>query len=327
MHTHTYTPTQRANNVYELGSAMNACTFPSFVHTRITCVCSALKDGFGFITCAQREARLFFHASELLHEHPQGGIFPSPHSKRDTWPPKVCVGAEVAFAVTQPQHPKRENTDTSGSSRSPRGRGDRCEAVQVSLLPKGSVQFETLSTARFQGIVVQAANLKHSPGRRHTPGSSSYGFHRDTRADDASSLGLIEYTLPDTTDTCTVAYHASDCIDIRNPLQTADVVSFFLLTQRRTCTHAAVQLELVAREQPPDATRTPDVVPEVDAKRQVGYISALKGDFGFLESSTLEGETFFHFKQWRDKEAQQTAAIGDLVSYGLSNRGKKVEFC
>lgn len=49
-------------------------------------VIAALKDGYGFIKCADRDARLFFHYSELLDpEH------------------EISVNDEVMFTVAQVQ--------------------------------------------------------------------------------------------------------------------------------------------------------------------------------------------------------------------------------
>ncbi len=52
----------------------------------------ALKDGFGFIRCAERDARMFFHFSEVL-------------DVRRT----LAVGDEVEFTVSaDPSQPKRQ---------------------------------------------------------------------------------------------------------------------------------------------------------------------------------------------------------------------------
>ena len=47
-------------------------------------VIAAVKDGFGFITCAERESRMFFHFSEMMDPDME-----------------VKVGEEVEFTVIQ----------------------------------------------------------------------------------------------------------------------------------------------------------------------------------------------------------------------------------
>ncbi|KAK3235334.1 hypothetical protein CYMTET_54458 [Cymbomonas tetramitiformis] len=87
-------------------------------------IIACLRDSFGFIRCAGREARLFFHFTGI-----EGCL------ERE-----LFVGAEVGFTVEQDQ------------------RSGRPTAAQVQLLPKGSVKLDprNLKVAeRVRGVVEQ----------------------------------------------------------------------------------------------------------------------------------------------------------------------------
>lgn len=63
---------------------LSLCSFNVSGEKREHGVIAALKDGYGFIKCADRDARLFFHYSELLDpEH------------------EISVNDEVMFTVAQ----------------------------------------------------------------------------------------------------------------------------------------------------------------------------------------------------------------------------------
>lgn len=79
----------------------------------------AVKEGFGFIKCQDREARMFFHFSELLDQARE-----------------VQFHDEVAFTVIQdPGTPGRQN------------------AIRIKYLPQGTVKFETVSREVLIGVV------------------------------------------------------------------------------------------------------------------------------------------------------------------------------
>lgn len=79
----------------------------------------ALKDGFGFIKCAERDARMFFHFSEVLDV------------KRT-----VAVGDEVEFTVSNdPNLPQRQL------------------AIRIKHLDPGSVQFNVVIHRGITGTV------------------------------------------------------------------------------------------------------------------------------------------------------------------------------
>ena len=84
---------------------------------------STVKDSFGFVECVDRNARLFFHFSELIDRG---------HQPR--------VGDEVEFSVV--------SSDRHGQ--------DNC--ARVVLLPKGTVSFDIVAEGRWRGVVSKEIN-------------------------------------------------------------------------------------------------------------------------------------------------------------------------
>ncbi|XP_071942892.1 cold shock domain-containing protein E1-like isoform X2 [Antedon mediterranea] len=107
-------------------------TFEAVKEEREMGIVAAIKEGFGFIKCVNREPRMFFHFSELLESG------------------DLHISDEVEFTVIpDPNSPKRQI------------------AVRIKLLPKGSVCFEIIQPERVQGTVEKVpANLwGKSPGK------------------------------------------------------------------------------------------------------------------------------------------------------------------
>ncbi|CAH1799965.1 unnamed protein product [Owenia fusiformis] len=98
---------------------------------RETGVVAAVKDGYGFIKCADRDARMFFHFSEMLN------------TKK---PP--AVQDEVEFTVVQ---------DPTSANRQ--------IALRMKLLPKGAVTFQTVGKDKFIGTVEKEPNGHRSPAK------------------------------------------------------------------------------------------------------------------------------------------------------------------
>ncbi|CAB3989658.1 cold shock domain-containing E1-like [Paramuricea clavata] len=79
---------------------------------------SALKDGFGFIQCCDRDARLFFHFSELIDTEQE-----------------INFSDEVEFSVVDDQVTRR------------------LHAIRVRILPRGSISLKPMTEEWFSGIV------------------------------------------------------------------------------------------------------------------------------------------------------------------------------
>lgn len=99
-------------------------------------VIAAVKEGFGFIRCAEREARMFFHFSEII----------------DSTNKEVKAQEEVEFTVVQ---------DPTSS--------DRRISIRIRYLPKGSVSFETVSEEKFTGVIEKEPATHKSPGKNKEP--------------------------------------------------------------------------------------------------------------------------------------------------------------
>ncbi|XP_014613100.1 PREDICTED: cold shock domain-containing protein E1 isoform X1 [Polistes canadensis] len=95
---------------------------------------SALKDGFGFIRCVDRDNRLFFHFNEVLDVDRE-----------------ITVGDEVEFTIVQVPTFCFEDPSSSFSYTRP-------SAIRLKHLPIGTVQFETIIEKDLMGNVVEDTN-------------------------------------------------------------------------------------------------------------------------------------------------------------------------
>lgn len=96
-------------------------------------VVSALKEGFGFIKCAEHDLSIFFHFSEILE---QSHI--------------LDIGQEVEFTIENDSISRRQH------------------ATRIRFLPKGSVSFESVSTEKYAGVIEQEASTRNmkSPNKQ-----------------------------------------------------------------------------------------------------------------------------------------------------------------
>ncbi|XP_036389634.1 cold shock domain-containing protein E1 isoform X4 [Megalops cyprinoides] len=108
---------ERATNIEILPD-----TFHFTKETREMGVIAAMRDGFGFIKCVDRDARMFFHFSEVLEES------------------QLHISDEVEFTVVPDMLSAQRN-----------------HAVRIKKLPKGTVSFHTQSEQRFVGVVEKEA--------------------------------------------------------------------------------------------------------------------------------------------------------------------------
>ncbi|MCJ8735000.1 hypothetical protein PDJAM_G00241820 [Pangasius djambal] len=110
----------------KLERATNIDILPDTFHftkeSREMGVIAAMRDGFGFIKCVDRDARMFFHFSEVLEESP------------------LHISDEVEFTVVPDMLSAQRN-----------------HAVRIKKLPKGTVSFHTQSEQRFLGVVEKEA--------------------------------------------------------------------------------------------------------------------------------------------------------------------------
>ncbi|XP_078110537.1 cold shock domain-containing protein E1 isoform X7 [Sander vitreus] len=183
-------------------------TFEFTKETREMGVIAAIRDGFGFIKCVDRDARMFFHFSEVLEES------------------QLHISDEVEFTVV-PVGPvyKLFTKDMLSAQRN--------HAVRIKKLPKGTVSFHTQSEQRFMGVVekeVVATTTKNA-----SPTKS-----KEKEAEE----GVIAYE--DCGVKLTVPYHNKDLEGGGYP-QVGDKVEFSINEVKRTGQQSAVSIRVLNR--------------------------------------------------------------------------------
>ncbi|KAL7985402.1 hypothetical protein Chor_003972 [Crotalus horridus] len=108
---------ERATNIEVLPN-----TFQVTNEAREMGVIAAMRDGFGFIKCVDRDARMFFHFSEILDGN------------------QLHISDEVEFTVVPDMLSAQRN-----------------HAIRIKKLPKGTVSFHTQSDHRFIGTIEKEA--------------------------------------------------------------------------------------------------------------------------------------------------------------------------
>ncbi|XP_050927020.1 cold shock domain-containing protein E1 isoform X6 [Lates calcarifer] len=194
---------ERATNIDILPDTFNLTK-----ETREMGVIAAIRDGFGFIKCVDRDARMFFHFSEVLEES------------------QLHISDEVEFTVV-PVGPvyKLFTKDMLSAQRN--------HAVRIKKLPKGTVSFHTQSEQRFMGVVekeVVAITAKNA--------SPTKGKEKE------SEEGVIAYE--DCGVKLTVPYHAKDLEGGSHP-QVGDKVEFCINEVKRTGLQSAVSIRVLNR--------------------------------------------------------------------------------
>ncbi|XP_026108745.1 cold shock domain-containing protein E1-like isoform X3 [Carassius auratus] len=141
----------------KLERATNIDILPGTFHftkeSREMGVIAAMRDGFGFIKCVDRDARMFFHFSEVLEES------------------QLHISDEVEFTVVPDMLSAQRN-----------------HAVRIKKLPKGTVSFHTQSELRFVGVVEKEA----VPATTTKSSSPSKGKEKG-KVEKEAEEGLIAY--------------------------------------------------------------------------------------------------------------------------------------
>ncbi|XP_062248428.1 cold shock domain-containing protein E1 isoform X11 [Platichthys flesus] len=201
---------ERATNIDVLPD-----TFDFTKETREMGVIAAIRDGFGFIKCVDRDARMFFHFSEVLEES------------------QLHISDEVEFTVVPVGPVNKIFTKDMLSAQ-------RNHAVRIKKLPKGTVSFHTQSEQRFMGVVekeVIAVNTKNA-----SPTKVKEKF--DVSFWQESEEGVIGYD--DCGEKLTVAYHTKDLEGGGIP-QVGDKVEFSINEVKRTGQQSAVSIRVLNR--------------------------------------------------------------------------------
>uniref|UniRef100_A0A2K5IF16 Cold shock domain containing E1 n=1 Tax=Colobus angolensis palliatus TaxID=336983 RepID=A0A2K5IF16_COLAP len=112
---------ERATNIEVLSN-----TFQFTNEAREMGVIAAMRDGFGFIKCVDRDVCMFFHFSEILDGN------------------QLHIADEVGFTVVPDMLSAQRNHD-----------------IRIKKLPKGTVSFHSLSDHRFLGTVEKEATFSN----------------------------------------------------------------------------------------------------------------------------------------------------------------------
>ncbi|XP_071331522.1 cold shock domain-containing protein E1 isoform X4 [Trachinotus anak] len=187
-------------------------TFNFTKETREMGVIAAIRDGFGFIKCVDRDARMFFHFSEVLEES------------------QLHISDEVEFTVV-PVGPvyKLFIKDMLSAQRN--------HAVRIKKLPKGTVSFHTQSEQRFMGVVEKEVSTAKNA-------SPTKGKEKGKVVEKESEEGVIAYE--DCGVKLTVPYHAKDLEGGGQP-QVGDKVEFSINEVKRTGQQSAVSIRVLNR--------------------------------------------------------------------------------
>lgn len=281
-------------------------------------VVAALKEGFGFLRCVERNIRLFFHFTEVLD------------TSRE-----ICVDDEVEFTVIQDPGSSFANT--------------RQSAIRIKHLPPGTVKFETLIESNVEGTVSREAPKSPIKSQERTEGGViSYGqgpnkktimyFLKD--CDKAPRVGdkvrfnicqvkrnkeLIATNIQEITNNPHQLQHQSS-------LGGGDPQQLLQQQQQQQIQHTSLQ----AMQQPhsPSAglnngNRTINSSTGMlkanyangnmkPGKVHHGFIAVLKENFGFIETLEHDQEVFFHFSNFIGNTS--ALELGHEVEYTLSTR-------
>ncbi|KAF7273268.1 cold shock domain-containing Unr isoform X2 [Rhynchophorus ferrugineus] len=250
-------------------------------------VVASLKEGFGFLRCVEREARLFFHFNEILDVNRTN---------------ELQVGDEFEFTVIQDQ----TNSYSSNSHKE-----NRQSAIRMKWLPSGTVQFEIRIDSDLSGVITKEISM-NSWSRSPTKNQSFNGS-------EPSESGLIGYTVNGIKKT--IVYYAKD-YDIKHQPRTGDKVKFDMNQVKRTKEYIAVNIQVTQA-----ATQSNGIKHSLRNNGQIyqGFIAALKDGFGFIETMEHDKEVFFHFSNF-DGDAI-SLELGQEVEYNLGIKGNSGGSC
>ncbi|XP_078053805.1 cold shock domain-containing protein E1 isoform X10 [Mustelus asterias] len=175
----------------------------------------------------------------------------------------------------------------------------RNHAIRIKKLPKGTVSFHTQSEQRYFGMVEKEATGSISK-------STSPAKGKEKKKEKDAEEGIIAYEEAGIR--MTVPYHIKDLEGCAIP-QHGDKIEFSICEVKRTGLQSAVSIKILNRNP--------------NAKRLVGYVAALKDNFGFIETSQHDQEIFFHYSEFSGDVDELD--VGDVVEYSLSKgKGNKV---
>nr|CAD7569383.1 unnamed protein product [Timema californicum] len=220
----------------------------------------ALKDGFGFIRCAERESRLFFHFNEVLDVD------------RD-----ICVNDEVEFTIVQ------EQISFSNSRQS---------AIRIKHLPVGTVQFEVVIEKNVSGVITK--EIPPQNGNFGTRSPTKTNSQSPTNGNEKTSeSGVIQYQVNGTKKS--IYFFPKDC-DQKSLPHIGDKVDFNISQVKRSKELVAVDVKVVSKNQVKNGLGRSNSLPLCQGfiaalKDGFGFIETIAHDREvFFHFSNFEGE-------------------------------------
>ncbi|XP_061434981.1 cold shock domain-containing protein E1-like isoform X12 [Lethenteron reissneri] len=234
-------------------------TFTASDEKREVGVVAALRDGFGFIKCVEREQRMFFHYSEVMDD-----------------PQALRISDEVEFTVIPDAMLPQRN-----------------HAVRIRRLPKGSVSFSTRLDERYVGVVErEAIGAAPSPSKAkekdQEPGIIAYEEEeegekmtisylcKDVEGRGAPKVGdKVEFSIAEVKRS---GQRSAACVRVLSRLTSGGLGN-------SSSGGAGVTISGGGGG-------------GGGGKRQVGFIATLKDNFGFIENIQHNAEIFFHYSEY-----------------------------
>ncbi|XP_032833950.2 cold shock domain-containing protein E1 isoform X15 [Petromyzon marinus] len=233
-------------------------TFTASDEKREVGVVAALRDGFGFIKCVEREQRMFFHYSEVMDD-----------------PQALRISDEVEFTVIPDAMLPQRN-----------------HAVRIRRLPKGSVSFSTRLDERYVGVVErEAIGAAPSPSKAkekdQEPGIIAYEEEegekmtisylcKDVEGRGAPKVGdKVEFSIAEVKRS---GQRSAACVRVLSRLASGG-----------SGNSSGGGGGTVSGGGGGGGG---------GGKRQVGFIATLKDNFGFIENIQHNAEIFFHYSEY-----------------------------
>nr|XP_032833950.1 cold shock domain-containing protein E1 isoform X4 [Petromyzon marinus] len=233
-------------------------TFTASDEKREVGVVAALRDGFGFIKCVEREQRMFFHYSEVMDD-----------------PQALRISDEVEFTVIPDAMLPQRN-----------------HAVRIRRLPKGSVSFSTRLDERYVGVVErEAIGAAPSPSKAkekdQEPGIIAYEEEegekmtisylcKDVEGRGAPKVGdKVEFSIAEVKRS---GQRSAACVRVLSRLASGGSGN--------------------SSGGGGGGTVSGGGGGGGGGKRQVGFIATLKDNFGFIENIQHNAEIFFHYSEY-----------------------------
>merc|ERR1711899_559880 len=251
------------------------------------------KEGFGFIQCADRDAKIFFHFSECLDVSRQ---------------PRE--GDDCEFTVADdPNH------------------AGQLMATRIKLLAPGTVQFAVTIHQDAVGKV-EVEPSKTSWTKNGSNSSSSSSPAKEGTGKIVYELNGLSLEIPLHANDCDLRDFPRkgdivrfDINQLKSTKETNAINIRIIETQHPRTGSGSGAASAISATGSTTGSSDDGADGKSDGEQvQQGYIAALKDGFGFIETISHDKEIFFHFSNVESK--QEKLEVGVEVEYTVFNRDK-----